>query len=303
MEGQFIANAFHHSAWGFPIATYFWLVGASAGSFVISTLGWVFGVKKYKSTAFFASNTAILLLLVVPILLIIDLGKPYRFFHLLLMPSFSHWSAPMIWGSFFILTYPIAMLFYSYFVYKKNEKLARVLGILAVVLALCTHWYTGVVIQLNPSRLPNHASVAPILFLTGAYVSGIGFLNLLLWIRNMLVDVSKRVSTGLIADMARLMLYGIVFDLFLLFNEFLQMTYGTGEEHTLLYDVLLGAFRWPYFYIEIIWGLILPLIILVIPKINRQLIWVLVASFMCATGVYGMRIWWVMASYYYQGHF
>ena len=303
MEGQVIANAFHHAPWGFPIATYFWLVGASAGSFVISTLGWVFGVKKYKSTAFFASNTAILLLLIVPILLIIDLGKPYRFFHLLLMPSFSHWSAPMVWGSFFILTYPIAMLFYSYFVYKKNEKSARVFGILAVVLALCTHWYTGVVIQLNPSRLPNHASVAPILFLTGAYVSGIGFLNLLLWIRNMLVDVSKRVSIGLIADMARLMMYGIVFDLFLLFNEFLQMTYGTGEEHTLLYNVLLGTFRWPYFYLEIVWGLILPLIILVIPKINRQLSFVLIASFMCATGVYGMRIWWVMGGFYYQAHF
>ncbi|HEC18311.1 MAG TPA: hypothetical protein ENI97_03115 [Gammaproteobacteria bacterium] len=303
MEGQIIANGFHHAYWGFPIATYFWLVGASAGSFVISTLGWVFGVKKYKPTAFFASNMAIALLMIVPLILIIDLGKPFRFFHLLMLPSFSHWSAPMIWGSCFILSYPVGMMFYSYFVYKKNEKWARILGILAVVLALCTHWYTGVVIQLNPSRLPNHASVAPILFLTGAYVSGIGLLNILLWIRNRFVGPKSQVSSGLIADMARLMLYGIVFDLFLLWNEFLQMTYGLGEEHTMLYDVLLGPFRWPYFYLEIIWGLVIPLIILIIPKINRQLFWVLLASFMCATGVYGMRIWWVMASFYYQGHY
>jgi len=105
------------------------------------------------------------------------------------------------------------------------------------------------------------------------------------------------------ADMARLMLYGIVFDLFLLWNEFLHMTYGLGEEHTMLYDVLLGVFRWPYFYLEIVWGLVFPLIILIIPRLNRQLYWVLLASFMCATGVYGMRIWWVMASFYYQGHY
>ena len=303
MEGQVITNAFHHAPWGFPIATYFWLVGASAGSFVISTLGWVFGIKKYKPTAFFASNMAIALLLIVPSILILDLGKPFRFFHLLMLPSFSHWSAPMIWGSCFILTYPIGMMFYSYFVYKKNEKWARILGILAVVLALCTHWYTGVVMQLNPSRIPNHASVAPILFLTGAYVSGIGLLNLCLWARNFFVGVAHQVSSGLMADMARLMLYGIVFDLFLLWNEFLQMTYGLGEEHTILYDVLLGTFRWPYFYLEIVWGLVFPLIILVIPKLNRQLYWVLLASFMCATGVYGMRIWWVMANFYYQGHY
>jgi len=303
MEGQVIANAFHHAYWGFPIATYFWLVGASAGSFVISTLGWVFGVKKYKPTAFFASNMAILLLFIVPVILIIDLGKPFRFFHLLMLPSFSHWSAPMIWGSCFILSYPVGMLFYSYFVYKKNEKWARILGILAVVLALCTHWYTGVVLQLNPSRVPNHASVAPILFLTGAYVSGIGLLNISLWLRNRFVGPDSQVTTGLMADMARLMLYGIVFDLFLLWNEFLHMTYGLGEEHTMLYDVLLGVFRWPYFYLEIVWGLVFPLIILIIPRLNRQLFWVLLASFMCATGVYGMRIWWVMASFYYQGHY
>jgi len=303
MEGQMIANAFHHAYWGFPIALYFWLVGVSAGSFVISSLGWVFGVKKYKPTAFFASNAAIFMLMIVPVLLIIDLGKPYRFFHLLMVSSFSHWSAPMVWGSFFILSYPVGMLFYSYFVYQKNERWARVLGILAVILALCTHWYTGVVIQLNPSRVPNHTSVAPILFLTGAYVSGIGFLILCLWFRNLFLAIEKKVSVDLMADMARLMLYGIIFDLFLLGNEFLQMTYGIGEEHTMLYDVFLGVFRWPYIYLEVIWGLLLPLIILVIPRLNRRIGWLVTAAFMCATGVYGMRVWWVMGNMYYQGHY
>lgn len=303
MEGQMTANAFHHAYWGFPISLYFWLVGVSAGSFVVSSLGWVFGIKKYKATALFASNTAIAVLLIVPVLLIIDLGKPYRFFHLLLVSSFSHWSAPMVWGSCFIMSYPVGMAIYSYFVYKKNERWARVFGILAVVLALCTHWYTGVVMQLNPSRVPNHTSVAPILFLTGAYVSGIGFLIVCLWIRNRLCAAEKRVPVELIADMARLMLFGIVFDLFLLGNEFLQMTYGVAEEHTMLYDVFLGVFRWPYIYLEIIWGLLLPLIILVIPWINRRMSWLLLAGFMCATGVYGMRVWWVMGTLYYQGHY
>jgi len=300
MEGQVIANALQNAYWGFPISLYFWLVGASAGSFVISTLGWVFGIKKYKSIAFFASNTAIVALLIVPVLLIMDLGKPYRFFHILI---FAHWSAPMVWGSFLIMTYPIAMGFYSWFVYHENQRWARTLGILAVILAVSTHWYTGVVIQLNPSRVPNHTSVAPLLFLTSAYVSGIGLLILCIWLRNFLVAVKAKVSHELLADMARLMLYGIVFDLFLLGNEFLELNYGTAEERTILYEVLLGVFRWPYLYIEIAWGLFLPLIILVVPKVSRSTAGVLAASFMTATGVYGMRIWWVMAAQYYQGHF
>ncbi|GMQ83941.1 MAG: hypothetical protein BMS9Abin06_0688 [Gammaproteobacteria bacterium] len=302
MDGQIIANAYHHEYWGFPIALYFWLVGGSAGSFVISSLGWVFGIKKYKPIAFFASNFATGLLLIVPILLIIDLGKPYRFFHLLMIPSFSHWSAPMIWGTWFILTYPVGMMIYSYFVYRKNQKWARIFGILAVILAICTHWYTGVVMQLNPSRIPNHDSAAPILFLTGAYVSGIGLLIFCMWLRNKIAR-KEIVSEELLISMSRLMLYGIVFDMFLLLNDFLQATYGTGEDHTMLYDVLLGVFRWPYLYLELVWGLWLPLIILVLPKIRQNMYCVVAASFMCATGIYGMRIWWVMATTYYQGHF
>ena len=60
MEHEIVANAYHHAPWGTPIAVYFWLVGSSAGSFVISSLGWVFGIKKYKPISYFASNLAII---------------------------------------------------------------------------------------------------------------------------------------------------------------------------------------------------------------------------------------------------
>ncbi len=51
-------NVFHHVAWGTTISVYFWLVGASAGSFVISSFGWVFGIKRYKPLTMTASVTA-----------------------------------------------------------------------------------------------------------------------------------------------------------------------------------------------------------------------------------------------------
>jgi len=104
-ESVVISNAFHHVAWGTPITIYFWLVGASAGSFVISSFGWVFGIKRYKPLALVASIQAIVMLLIVPILLIWDLGKPWRFFYLLL-PAYWHNTAPMAWGSLLILSSP-----------------------------------------------------------------------------------------------------------------------------------------------------------------------------------------------------
>ncbi len=297
-ESVIISNVFHHVAWGTTIAVYFWLVGASAGSFVVSSFGWVFGIKRYKPLALSASVTAIILLLLVPILLIWDLGKPLRFIYLIL-PSYWHATGPMSWGTVLIMTYPIAMIVYSYFVIKNNELWAKIIGILSIVLALSTHWYTGVVMELNPGRFLNHTALAPLLFLTGAFISGIGLLVLILWVRNMIVSAARRIEWSLIYEMAQYMMYGLVFDAFLLFLEFMQSIYGSQNEVMGHEEVLLGVFRFPYLWMEIVFGLIVPFVILVSP-LKRTRFGVIVASILVAVGVYGMRIWWVMGGQYLQ---
>jgi len=296
-ESVITYNVFHHVAWGTPISIYFWLVGASAGSFVISSFGWVFGIKRYKPLALVASLQAIILLMIVPVLLIWDLGKPVRFVYLML-PGYWHSTGPMAWGSLLIFSYPVSMIVYTYFVLKNNLFWAKAFGILAIVLALSTHWYTGVVMELNPGRYMNHTALAPILFLTGAFISGIGLLILILWVQNMFVDVKKRIKWSLIEEMAQYMMYGIVFDCFLLFLEFMQTLYGNRSE-MISHELLLGVFRFPYLWLEIILGLIIPLFILVSP-LKRQKSGVIVASFLVAVGVYGMRVWWVMGGQYMQ---
>jgi molybdopterin-containing oxidoreductase family membrane subunit len=297
-ESVITSNVFHHVAWGTTIAVYFWLVGASAGSFVISSFGWVFGIKRYKPLALTASVTAILMLMMVPILLIWDLGKPLRFVYLML-PSYWHSTGPMSWGSVLIMTYPIAMVIYSIFVIKNNVMWAKITGIISIVLALSTHWYTGVVMELNPGRLLNHTALAPILFLTGAFISGIGLLVLILAVRNAIVSAEKRVDWTLIFEMAQFMMYGLVFDAFLLFLEFMQGLYGSAAEVMGHEVVLMGIFQGPYLWLEIVTGLVIPFAILVSP-LKRNKVGVLLASFCVGIGVYGMRVWWVLGGQYLQ---
>ena len=298
MESVVTHNVFHHVAWGTTISVYFWLVGASAGSFVISSFGWVFGITRYKPLALTASAMAIILLMLVPILLIWDLGKPVRFIYLML-PSYWHATGPMSWGSVLIMTYPMAMIVYSWFVIKNNQEWARIVGIVSIVLALSTHWYTGVVMELNPGRFLNHTALAPLLFLTGAFISGIGALIVILWIQNMLVRPEKRIDWSLIEEMAKYMMYGIVFDAFLLFLEFMQSIYGS-ENLVMAHDeVLMGVFRFSYLWLETIIGLVIPFVILVSP-LKKFKAAVILASLLVAVGVYGMRIWWVMGGQYLQ---
>ena len=46
MEEEIVYNVFHQMAWGTPIGTYIFLTGVSAGAFVLSSLSYVFGMKK-----------------------------------------------------------------------------------------------------------------------------------------------------------------------------------------------------------------------------------------------------------------
>jgi molybdopterin-containing oxidoreductase family membrane subunit len=297
-ESVIISNVFHHAPWGTPITIYFWLVGASAGSFVISSFGWVFGIKRYKPLALTASVMAIVLLMIVPVLLIWDLGQPWRFFYLML-PGYWHSTAPMSWGSILILSYPVSMMVYCVFVIKGNVTWARATGILAIVLALSTHWYTGVVMELNPGRFINHTALAPLLFLTGAFISGIGGLLLVLWIQNFFRAAENRISWTLMSEMAQYMMYGIVFDIFLLWLEFMQTLYGNAGEYMGHTEVLMNLFSFPYIWLEMVIGLLIPLLLLVSPIKHNKVV-ILAASAMVAFGVYGMRIWWVMGGQFIQ---
>lgn len=302
MEREIVANAFHHVNWGVPIAVYFWLVGSSAGSFVISSLGWVFGIKKYKPISFFASNLAICQLLIVPVLLIFDLGKIWRFSHLFPgATGFWHASAPLAWGTALVASYPVGMLIYSIMIYKHNEKWAKIFGLVAVVQAVSTHWYTGITMALNPSRHPNHTAMAALLFLIGAFISGIGLLNIVLKIRDYFVKPENKLDPDMIVGLGRLMLVGLVLDMFLVFSEFIHMTYGTEEEFHVL-ELTTTVFSWPVaqFYIGI--GLILPFLIFLSP-LGKKTSGVLLASALIASGIFGMRLGWVLISQFSQTFF
>jgi dimethyl sulfoxide reductase membrane subunit len=290
-------NVFHHVAWGTAISVYFWLVGASAGSFVVGSLGWVFGVKRFRPIALTASVTSISMLMLVPLLLIWDLGKPVRFIYLLI-PGYWHATGPMAWGTVLICLYTLTMMIYIYFIIKNNTKLAKSIGILAVMLSLIP-WYTGVVMELNPGRFLNHTALAPLLFLVGAFISGIGLLIVVLGIQNLFLSATRRTDSKLFIEMSQYMMYGLVFDLFLLFLEFMQSTYGSMNMVLGHEVVLMGVLKFPYLWLEIVIGLVVPIVMLISP-LKRNVYAVTLAAFMVCVGVYGMRVWWVLGGQYLQ---
>ncbi len=295
MESQVIMNAFHHVAWGEGITIYFFLLGVSAGALVISCFGWLFGIERFKPTGLLANLTAIAILTIVPPVLVADLGQPSRFFHL-----FTGWnySSPMAWGTVFLVIYYVVLCVYTVFIFKKNEKWARIYGLLAITFAIATHWYTGVVMELNPNRELNHTALAPILFLTGAFISGTATIIIVFWGKNLL-GIGERIPDELLVELGRVMLIGIGFEMLQMLNEFLQATYGTEAEYIYHELILMGVMKTYYFWFNVV-ALVASFILLTLTPWRKTVNVSVIASFLVILAIWGMRHWWVYGGQYLQ---
>src|SRR6266545_3753706 len=97
--------------WTWYILFYFFLAGLSGGSYVLATLLRLRGGPAHESAARVGYYVAFPTMLVCPILLTLDLGKPLRFWHMLvnttpgdMAPIFKYWS-PMSVGAWALVVW------------------------------------------------------------------------------------------------------------------------------------------------------------------------------------------------------
>jgi hypothetical protein len=108
-----------------------------------------------------AAIISFLLLLLAPACLILDLHQPTRFWHTLVPEYFNNTSA-LSYGSWLLTAYPIANLIYIYFIFVKNDRVTRILGMVTVPLAIFVHAYTGFAFALVRARAWWHSALMPV---------------------------------------------------------------------------------------------------------------------------------------------
>src|ERR687889_866941 len=87
--------------WTWEVPVYFWLGGIGAGSHLISTVAQLLG---WKDPAFFRATryTVLVTMILSPILLIMDLGRPERFYNMLRIVKLR---SPMSTGSWALTSF------------------------------------------------------------------------------------------------------------------------------------------------------------------------------------------------------
>jgi tetrathionate reductase subunit C len=277
MDIQVLYNIFHQEAFGMNIAIYFYLTGLSAGSFILSTLAYGFGMEQYKPLGRVGVILATVLLIIAPFFLLIHISVPYRAWHLFVYLNFE---SPITWGSFLLILYPINCIVYGYFMFKENMKLTRIFGLIGIPLAISVHGYTGFILAFGKARALWNTALMPILFLVSAIVSGIALM--------ILVSREKKVNIPLLENLGKLLAWMIVFDLFLVGSDLLVLLISHSDAQEAAHLILAGNFSPLFLIVENLMGKIVPFILLIVPKF-RNLATLVIASLLVVVGIFFMR--------------
>jgi len=291
METQILYNINHQEAFGLFIAIYFYLTGLSAGSFILSTLSYGFGMDQYKPLGKVGVVLATVLLIIAPLFLLLHIGAPYRAWHLFV---YLNWSSPITWGSFLLVLYPINCIIYGFFMFKDNLKLTKLFGFIGIPLAISVHGYTGFILAFGKARALWNTALMPILFLASAIVSGIALMILVSIVAGRFFSKEKKINQGLIYSLSKLLAWMIVFDLFLVGCDLLVLSISHSDAQAALHLLLGGNFSLLFLVVENLLGKVIPFVLLVVPRF-RNLVTVTIASILVFVGIFFMRYGVVLA--------
>jgi tetrathionate reductase subunit C len=285
MDISVLYNTFPQETFGTLIAIYFYFTGLSAGSFVLSTLAYVFGMAKYKPIGKVGVILAAMFLIMAPLALLVHVGQPFKSWHLFM---YLNPTSPITFGSFLLTLYPINALIYGFFMFRGNMKMTKLFGTIGIPLAVFVHGYTGFILALGKARALWNTALMPFLFLVSAMVSGIALMVLISIVKDKFFSKEKKINRDLVFGLGNLLATMILIDLFLVLSDVLVLLVSHAEAQEVAHLLLRGKFSFYFIGIENVMGKVIPAFLLLIPRL-RNLGTVTLASILVVIGIFFMR--------------
>lgn len=270
--------------WGADIVIYFFLIGAAAMTFVYAAAPVVFGnvfggaAKSMESFQKTGMIVSLVLLLICGPLLIADLGQPGRFLYPII---YFHWTSPLSWGSLFLPLFGLCIIGFIYGLMKENPGLMRLTGIFGSLFALSMPLYTGLDLMVHQTRELWSNPTIPLLFVILSVSSGTAVVAVTQLIRG---ELNEKATEFLHAFLY--LALAITFALFL--AEWVVLNYGTGEKQQ-AWEIINQQFGFKYWGLTFLVGILIPLVLVAVPKLGRNPTILTLAAVLSAVGAYTFR--------------
>lgn len=277
--------------WGLWVAAYIFFSGRSAGAFLLSSLVYVFEIKKLENIGKMALLVALITLFMALLSIWVDLGHMERFYYIYTMPSFTSMMTWMVW---LYTAYFLLLLLEMWFAMRADlarmskleglrgtlgriltfgkielstkaidldRKYLKALGSIGIPLVVAFCGGVGAVFGTVMARPYWHTSLYPILFLIGALVSGSALVTAAMAFFWPLRDKEWRDT---VSFLGKIVLGLLLLNLLLEWAEYsIPMWYAVGPEYELLKRVVFGEFWWVFWVLHFLLGSLIPIFILV----------------------------------------
>lgn len=306
-QGLVVTNMRNPMMWGLYITLFMYFVGLSAGGLIVASAGRLFGATRLKPIVRIAVLEAMVAVMIAALLLLPDIGRPDRAWHLL---RYAHFTSPLIWDLTIVTVYFLISATYVW-VYaradlaRRGSRLAlgtgasladaqrddRLKGILAAVglpAAILLHSITAWIFGLQIARGFWYSAIMAPLFIASALVSGTGLMILLALIVRRAGKISFK--DDLISYLGGMLAVFVAVEGFLVFSEMLTAAYpGAGFEADPARRLLTGPYA-GFFWFEVIVGLAIPFVLLAWRRLRADPRWVAAASVLVVAGILIHRV-------------
>jgi Ni/Fe-hydrogenase subunit HybB-like protein len=155
--------------WGILISAYVFFAVSCTGLCLVTSLGHVFGLKKYEVLVKRTHVLSNICLLVGFIMIGLELGHPFRMFWVVLSPNFT---SPIWWMGTLYSIYLVILFVEFYYLLKDDHKGAAVTGLGAVIVGVAATSTLGAVFGNMDARPFWSGPYLPIYLIMTAMVSG-----------------------------------------------------------------------------------------------------------------------------------
>lgn len=274
------------TSWGLYIISFMFFVGLSVGSLALASVAYIFKIDKLKAIALPAVVVSTVCIGLAGLFVLVDLGSIHRVWRMIIGANIV---SPLVWDMCVITLCLIVDVLFLVFLIKGDERKTSIIARIALPCALLVITVDAWLFGLQIAKEGWYSAILAPIFIASALDSGIALLLLVL-------SALKKAGIcdtpqGLTASLAAALCVCIAIDAFFILCELVTMAYpGTLGGEAVLAGIMTGP-NAPFFWFEIIGGLIVPFCILVFAKNRQNSKLVILSCALVFVGVICKRIW------------
>lgn len=263
------ANYGSYVVWGLWVAMYLFFAGVAAGGFMLATLDYLFAVPLFKGTGRIALWGSLVSLAAGLLTIWLDLGHMERIWKVYLQGNPSSVMFQMVWGYTLFGALMLASLWLA--IRRPNSRWLKTLMIAGLPLALFVSGAVGALLGVQAARPFWHVGLFPVQFPVFSLASGAAMLLAAVGLFGRADDPRRPQQLWILAILTVVLQ---IVKLYFLWADFSQSIYGNVPLNVAaVNELLFGDYWWAFWILQLGLGSLLPILVLVQPRLARHNGW------------------------------